>query len=60
LEEASACAETQELAAHKLRVIDQKLADLEAMRSALAGLLRKCQRGSSTGGCPIIQVLDSD
>jgi len=60
LEEASACAETQELAAHKLRVIDQKLADLEAMRSALAGLLRKCQRGSSTGGCPLIQVLDSD
>ena len=30
------------------------------LAGALAGLLRKCQRGSSTGGCPIIQVLDSD
>lgn len=60
LEEARACAETQELAAQKLRVIDQKLADLQAMRNALAGLLRKCQRGSSQAGCPIIQVLGSD
>jgi len=60
LDEASACAETQELASQKLKVIDQKLADLLAMRRALAGLLRACQRGSSQAGCPIIQVLGSD
>jgi MerR family mercuric resistance operon transcriptional regulator len=58
LDEASACAETQELALHKLQAIDQKLADLQAMRRALTGLLRQCQRGAVQEVCPIIHALD--
>lgn len=57
LEEACACAETRALAAHKVDLIDRKLADLAAMREALAGLISQCDAGESAKGCPIIQVL---
>lgn len=57
LEQASACAETRALAAHKMDVIDRKIADLTSMREALANLLRQCDAGEPAGGCPIIQVL---
>jgi MerR family mercuric resistance operon transcriptional regulator len=59
LDAASACAETRELAAHKLRLIEQKLHDLAAMRKALAALVAKCDTGDSCA-CPIIQVLSHD
>ncbi len=35
-----ACAETRDLAARKLQIIEQKLADLTVMRKALAKLMR--------------------
>jgi MerR family mercuric resistance operon transcriptional regulator len=57
LDEAHACAETRELAAHKLAVIESKLVDLKAMRKALTSLLRECDTGSPKGACPIIQAL---
>ena len=57
LDEAHACSETRELAAHKLEVIESKLADLKAMRKALMSLLRKCDTGTETGACPIIHAL---
>lgn len=60
LDEASACAETRELAAHKLQVIEDKLADLKAMRKALTALLRQCDTGMTTGNCPIIHTLTAD
>ncbi|QFZ84776.1 Hg(II)-responsive transcriptional regulator [Variovorax paradoxus] len=60
LDEAHACAETRELAAHKLEVIESKLADLKAMRKALAALLRECDTGAATGACPIIHALAAD
>lgn len=64
LEEAHACAETRDLAAHKLQVIDEKLAYLKAMRKALTALLHQCdtQRvaGSTKGTCPIIHALAAD
>ena len=60
LDEAHACAETRGLAAHKLHVIEDKLADLNAMRKALKMLLRRCDTGSPAGACPIIQALASD
>jgi MerR family mercuric resistance operon transcriptional regulator len=47
LDEARACAETRELAAHKLEVIETKLADLKAMRKALTALLRECDTGAA-------------
>ena len=60
LDEAHACAETRELAAHKLAVIESKLDDLKAMRKALKSLLRQCETGSATGACPIIHALAAD
>ena len=60
LEEARACAETRTLAAHKMELIERKLAGLKAMRKALAGLVRQCDRKQSSKGCPIIQVLEQD
>lgn len=55
LEDADCCAETQELAALKLALIEAKLADLTAMRETLAALLEQCGSG---GECPIILALE--
>jgi MerR family mercuric resistance operon transcriptional regulator len=60
LDEARACIETRELAAHKLQVIEEKLSDLKAMRKALTGLLRQCDAGATKGNCPIIHALAAD
>ncbi len=60
LDEAHACAETRELAAHKLEVIENKLADLKAMRKALMALLHQCDTGAAQGSCPIINALAAD
>lgn len=60
LEEARACAETRTLASHKMRLIDQKLTGLAAMREALASLVQQCDRKQPAKGCPIIQVLEQD
>ena len=60
LDEACACAEPRELAAHKLQVIETKLADLKAMRKALTALLHQCETGATKGNCPIIHALAAD
>lgn len=60
LDEAHACAETRELASHKLEAIETKLADLAAMRRALMTLLRQCDAGAMKGNCPIIHALGAD
>ncbi len=60
LEEACACAETRTLAAQKVCLIDRKLADLTAMREALASLVQQCDGGEPAKGCPIIHVLSQD
>lgn len=57
LDAANACAETRELAAHKLALIQEKLADLTRMREGLAALVSECGKGDK---CPIIQMLVSD
>ncbi|GAB3245152.1 MerR family transcriptional regulator [Chitinimonas naiadis] len=57
LEAAHACGETRVLAERKLRLIEQKLADLMAMRQALGDLVRQCDAGSGGAECPIIDLL---
>jgi MerR family transcriptional regulator, mercuric resistance operon regulatory protein len=59
LDAARACAETRELATHKLALIKEKLADLASMRKALAALVAKCDTGGRRA-CPIIQTLTRD
>jgi MerR family copper efflux transcriptional regulator len=49
--------EVRALASAKLQDIDRKLARLQSMRSALAGMLEVCACGRPTS-CPILQALD--
>jgi MerR family mercuric resistance operon transcriptional regulator len=60
LDAAHACAETRQLASHKLTAIASKLADLTSMRKALTALLRQCEAGTMKGNCPIIHALTAD
>ncbi|GAC1645371.1 MAG: Hg(II)-responsive transcriptional regulator [Acidobacteriaceae bacterium] len=57
LEGAYMCADTRELAARKLVLIEQRMADLAAIREALTGLIRQCDAGDGGEACPIIEVL---
>nr|WP_231971800.1 MerR family DNA-binding protein [Sulfurifustis variabilis] len=54
------CRETRDLAQKKLRLIDEKLADLAAIRKALRSLIAACGRGGGGHGCPIIDSLNED
>lgn len=60
LDAACACNETRTLAALKLSLIEQKMADLAAMRQALGGLVQQCDAGAGHAACPIIDVLTQD
>jgi MerR family transcriptional regulator, mercuric resistance operon regulatory protein len=57
LSEASACAETRDLATRKVALIERKLADLAAMRAALVGLVEQCDASQNESACPIILTL---
>ena len=60
LDNACLCADTRELAARKLALIEQRTADLVVMREMLTGLIRQCDaRGDSGKTCPIIEVLEA-
>jgi MerR family mercuric resistance operon transcriptional regulator len=54
------CKETQVLAEKKLTTVEEKVADLAAIRKALKGLVTKCSKGSRGCGCPIIDALVAD
>lgn len=60
LDAARACTQTRDLAARKLQTIDEKLADLTAMRKALGKLMRRCNSLDGTAVCPIIHTLATD
>jgi hypothetical protein len=54
---AEACLETRGIAAHKLELIEQKIAGLSKMRKSLARLVRSCDASSAGAPCPIIHLL---
>jgi MerR family mercuric resistance operon transcriptional regulator len=51
------CAATKAIALEKLAVVERKLADLDAMRSALSELVEACANGGTRDACPIIECL---
>jgi MerR family mercuric resistance operon transcriptional regulator len=51
------CEETRAVAAQKLVQLERKIADLAAMRSSLARLIRACSRPDARLHCPIIDAL---
>jgi MerR family mercuric resistance operon transcriptional regulator len=60
LDERKACMETRGIAAHKLELIEQKIADLLKIRKALTRLVRSCDESSAGAPCPIIHLLTDD
>ncbi|HEX4757883.1 MAG TPA: Hg(II)-responsive transcriptional regulator [Terracidiphilus sp.] len=57
LDELKACMETRGIAAHKLELIEQKIADLSKIRKALTRLVRSCDASAAGAPCPIIHLL---
>ncbi len=57
LDTACLCADTRALAARKLALIEQRMADLAAIREALTALIQQCDAGDGRDHCPIIDVL---
>ncbi len=51
------CAETRAIAREKAKLVEQKIADLQAIRGALEKLIRACGAGGRGRGCPIIETL---
>jgi MerR family mercuric resistance operon transcriptional regulator len=60
LDERRACLETRGIAAHKLELIERKIADLSKMRKSLARLVRSCDASAAGAPCPIIHLLADD
>ena len=56
-EEAKNCCETKELAEHKIKEIDGRIADLRRMKKTLGDLSMRCENGVEAGPCPIIDSL---
>ena len=48
------------MAVHRLRLIDDRVADLKAMCKALTVFVRQCGAVAAKGDCPIIQALAAD
>jgi MerR family mercuric resistance operon transcriptional regulator len=57
LDERKACLETRGIAADKLELIEQKIADLSKMKRSLTRLVRSCDASSAGAPCPIIHLL---
>ncbi len=60
LEGSQTCSSTRDLAAKKLAMVEAKLSDLLAMKTALATMVSRCDTEHSSTGCPIIQALIAD
>ena len=60
LDERKACRETRGIAAHKLELIVQKIADLSKMKKSLARLVRSCDASVAGAPCPIIHLPADD
>ncbi len=60
LERSQACASTRDLAARKLAMVEAKLSDLLAMKTALATMVSRCDSEHPSACCPIIQALIDD
>jgi MerR family mercuric resistance operon transcriptional regulator len=60
LDAACTCRETRALAVRKLTLIEQKMADLAAMRQVLGALVQKCDADDGGAACPIIDALNEE
>ena len=57
LEKSNACQETRDVAVRKLQLVDERITDLERIRSTLQMLVQQCETGPAAVSCPIIASL---
>ena len=57
LQKSNACAETRNIARKKLQLVEERIHDLERMRTTLKVLIGQCTEGGSDVSCPIIASL---
>ncbi|BDT59193.1 MerR family transcriptional regulator [Massilia varians] len=60
LEGSGTCSSTRALAGKKLALVEAKVGDLLAMRTALATMVARCDSEALETSCPIIQALIDD
>ena len=60
LQKSNACAETHDAAEKKLKIVENRIADLKRIRTALKELIGQCQKGATDVSCPIIESLSHD
>ena len=58
--DAGRCRDVQEIAAHKLALIRQKMADLERLANGLEEWMQRCQSTPENQPCPLIHTLLGD
>jgi MerR family mercuric resistance operon transcriptional regulator len=51
------CSETCGLAERKMDEVQRKIADLQAMQTALQGLVARCRTNGAEDPCPLVQAL---
>ena len=56
----TACAEVEAKASSKISLVEQKIGELETIRSALEALVNACHANAVTGDCPIIETLERE
>ncbi len=60
LDDSAGAADVKEQAEEKIRDIDEKIHDLERMRTSLSELTRVCSGSGATDACPILNALTED
>jgi MerR family mercuric resistance operon transcriptional regulator len=59
LEDGTQCAQAQQLAAHKLELVRERLDSLRRIEAALSGLVASCKTHQGDITCPLITALSS-
>jgi MerR family copper efflux transcriptional regulator len=59
LQPETTCADVRKRARQKIAAVDQKIADLQRIRNALARLASACKGEGPTSECPILEALDT-
>jgi MerR family mercuric resistance operon transcriptional regulator/MerR family gold-responsive transcriptional activator of gol and ges genes len=54
------CGDVQQKAQAKLKQVEAKVQDLQALARALRGLIQNCQAGQPTDRCPILKSMDEE
>jgi MerR family mercuric resistance operon transcriptional regulator len=54
------CTDTRTIAKEKAKLVEQKIADLQAIGGVLNKLVRACDASGRGKGCPIIETLCKD